>query len=367
MSEDAGAKQPRILIVRLSAFGDCLHTIPALVALRRKFPRAHIGWAIEKLPHSVLRGHPLVDTFHLFPRQALKMGDTKLLAGMKEMNVFRRELAAQQYDVAIDFQGLTKSGLAAWWSKAKKRIGFRGAESREINTMLVNHRVRPPEEAVHVVEKNIALLKPLGIELPDKPEWVMPDYAPEAEAIKPFLKACGLLHENGRAKDFTIVNPGATWFTKRYPPELFGEVAKGLVERYAMPVIATWAGDEEQHAAELIVKLAGGTERCAFVAPKTDLRELAALTQQAALFVSNDTGPLHLAVALKVHTVAIFGATDPLRNGAYGSGHRVQTGGVDCHPCWKKTCHRVDRACLTWVKPEAVLTSCGHSLERRKA
>ena len=100
------------------------------------------------------------------------------------------------------------------------------------------------------------------------------------------------------------------------------------------------------------------------MAPKTDLRELAALTSRAQLFVSNDTGPLHLAVALKINTVAVFGATDPLRNGAYGGGHRVQTGNVDCHPCWKTTCERQDRACLTWVKPETVLISCNHVLDR---
>lgn len=343
-----------------------MHVIPALVALRRKFPQSHIGWAVEKLPHSLLLGHPMVNKFHVFPRHAFKVGNTKLLEGMKDLSAFRKELAAEKYDIAIDFQGLTKSGLVAWWSRAKKRIGFRGEDSRELNTVLVNTRVRPPEEAEHVVEKNIALLHPLGIEPPDKTDWVMPEYGAEAEAIKPFLKECGLLTPEGRASDYTIVNPGATWFTKRYPPEMFGEVAKGLVDRYDMPVVATWAGEEELAAAKTIVKIAGGSARRAFVAPKTNLRELAALTERAALFVGNDTGPLHLAVALKVHTVAIFGATDPLRNGAYGSGHRVQTGGVDCHPCWKTTCARQDRACLIWVKPEAVLTSCGHSLERRK-
>lgn len=366
MSEQLNLDNPRILVVRLSAFGDCLGTLPALAALRRRFPNSQIGWAIEKAPHLLLRGHPHVDKFHIYPRHALKIGKTNLIDGLKEMNNFRKELAAEKYDIAIDFQGLTKSGIVAGMSRAKKRIGFRGEDSREVNTLMVNVRVRPPEEAVHVVDKNLSLLHPLGIEPPERPEWVMPDFSAEAEVIKPFLKECRLLDERGKVRDFTIVNPGATWYTKRYPPEMFGEVAKGLVERHNMPVISTWAGDDEYKMAETIVNIAGGPAKRAFIAPKTNLRELAALTQRAALFVGNDTGPLHLAVALKVHTVAIFGATDPLRNGAYGSGHRVQTGGVDCHPCWKTTCARIDRACLTWVKPEAVLTSCAHSLERRK-
>src|SRR5207302_158304 len=129
-----------------------------------------------------------------------------------------------------------------------------------------------------------------------------------------------------------------------------------------LPSIITWAGADELTAAKTIVSIGGEN---VFLAPDTDLRSLAALTAQAALFVGNDTGPLHLAVALKINTVAIFGATDPLRNGPYGSGHRIQTGGVECHPCWKTTCERQDRACLTWVKPETVLVSCEHSLRRR--
>lgn len=355
---------PRILIVRLSAFGDCLHTVPALVALRRKFPNAHIGWAIEKLPYSALQGHPMVNTFHIFPRQALKLGNSKIIDGMKELSAFRKELVAERYDTAIDFQGLTKSGLVTWWSRAKTRIGFKGEDSREFNLVFANKRVKPPDEAVHVVEKNLSLLTPLGIDLPDKPEWEMPSYATEIAAMQPFMKECGLLNDAGKPVKFVILNPGATWFTKRYPPESFGQVAKGLVENRKLPVVVTWAGEEEKKAAEMIVSIAGGPPAGAFLAPKTNLRDLAALTQQAVLFVGNDTGPLHLAVALKIRTVAIFGATDPLRNGAYGSGHRVQTGGVDCHPCWKTTCDRVDRACLTWVKPTDVLTSCIHVLDR---
>ena len=208
-----------------------MHTVPALVALRRKFPDAHIGWAIENLSYSVLKGHPMVDTFHAFPRNAFRLGNTRLMDSMRALSAFRRDLAEQKYETAIDFQGLTKSGLVSWWSGAKKRIGFRGEDSREFNLVFANERVRPPEEAVHVVEKNLALLKPLGIDLPDKPEWVMPDYAAELEKIRPFLLEHKLCDASGRCVPFAIINPGATWFTKRWPPEFFGEVAKALIEQ----------------------------------------------------------------------------------------------------------------------------------------
>jgi lipopolysaccharide heptosyltransferase I len=360
---------PKILIVRLSAFGDCLHAVPALVALRRHFPSAEIGWAIEELPLTVLKGHPMVDRFHIFPRKAFKLRMGSFMSRYCLLRDFRRDVAACNYEIAIDFQGLTKSGLVSWWSKAKRRIGFKGEDSREINLMFNSERLRPPDDAVHVVEKNLSLLRALGVPVLDyhrgsyRPEWVMPDYAIEREQMLPFLKQSGLIRADGTVEKYAIVNPGATWVTKRWSPENFGIVSKGLVDRCGLNIVVPWAGNDEKKAAEIIVKLAGPK---AFLAPDTNLRQLAALTQQAILFVGNDTGPLHLAVALDVNSVAVFGASDPLRNGPYGPKHRMQTGGVECHPCWKTTCERNDLACLTWVKPEVVLTSCIHSLERWK-
>jgi lipopolysaccharide heptosyltransferase I len=360
VSDPAASGQLRVLIVRLSAFGDCLHAVPVVVALRRHMPNAVIGWAIEELSHSLLKGHPMVDQFHVFPRHAFKQKRGNLFERMRSMQRFRREIADMKYDVAIDLQGLTKSGLVSWWSGAKRRIGFKGEESREFNLVFNNERVVPPEHAVHVVEKNLALLRPLNVRIPDKPEWVLPDFAEEFEQIKPFLTECGLV-KNGSVSRFAVVNPGATWFTKRWPPESFGEVSRELIKRHDLKVVIPWAGQDELKAAKTIAEVAGTG---AFVAPDTNLRQLASLTKRATLFVGNDTGPLHLAVAANVPSVAIFGATDPLRNGPYGSMHRMQTGGVDCHPCWKTTCERKDRACLILVRPEMVLESCAHILKR---
>ncbi len=353
---------PRILMVRLSAIGDCLHAIPVLSALREKNPQACIGWAVEEASHALLEGHPHVDRFHIFPRRIFKRRTGTLAERLGQLNDFRREVRDAKYDVALDLQGLMKSGLVTWWSGAARRIGFAGDESREFNRFFCTTRVRPPAEAVHVVEKNLALLQPLGIAMPRQPKWVMPDYGSELAELEPFLAEIGVGRQEGR-KNFVLVNPGATWETKRWPPERFGEVARGLVERHGLAVVATWADDDEKRAAETIVNIAAAS---AYLAPPTNLRQLAALTSQAHLFVGNDTGPLHLAVALGVPCVSVFGASDPLRNGPYGTAHRIQAAGPDCQPCWKKTCVRKDLACLSLVTPERVLESCAGLLKRKE-
>jgi len=352
---------PRILLVRLSAIGDCLHALPLVAALRRSMPGAFIGWATQEAPHQLLHGHPLIDKFHVFPRGLFKRKEGTFFDRMRALRNFRKELRDAGYETAIDLQGLSKSGLVAWWSRARQRIGFKGEESREVNSLFMNHRVEPPETAVHIVDRNLALLGPLGITPPDKAEWTLPAYTEERAAMAKFLETVGLM-DGEKAKPFAVINPGATWLTKRWPAERLGEVAKGLIERRGLPLIVTWAGKDEQLAAEEIVKVAKHPE--VRIAPGTNLRELAALFSYARLFVGNDTGPLHLAVALGVPCVSVFGASDPLRNGPYGHSNRIEAGGPECQPCWKTTCARKDLACLMWVQAARVISACEDLLER---
>lgn len=345
--------------MRLSAIGDCLHAVPVLTALRHKYPRAYVGWAIEAAAHKLLEGHPLVDRFHLFPRDVQREQGGLVVGRLRALNVFRRELAASRYEIALDLQGLTKSGLVAWWSGAGTRIGFAGRDGRELSRLFANRRVAPPAAAVHVVDRNLALLQGLGVEIPATPEWVLPSYEAEGREMDSFLQGRGL---GAGGRRFAIVNPGATWATKRWPPECFGEVARGLVETHGVAAVAPWGDAAERSAAELIVRAAGG--RDAFLAPPTNLRQLAALLARAILFVGNDTGPLHLAAALGIPCVAVFGASDPRRNGPYGPAHRIVASAPPCQPCWKMRCTRGDLACLRAIEPAQVLAGCAELLDR---
>jgi len=353
-ASEAEGPRPRLLLIRLSAIGDCLHALPVLVELRKRHPRAYIGWALEAAAHGLLEGHPLVDRFHVFPRKAFRRGPGTFLEGLRSLQRFRGELREARYDTALDLQGLTKSGLVAKWSRAARRIGFAGQDSRELNCLFMNTRIAPGKDAVHVVDRNLRLLRPLGIEPPLVASWALPEYAAEKVEMDRFLAERGLATDRGALR-FAVLNPGATWATKRWPAEEFGALARGLVKEEGLPVVVTWGNEEELRAAEAIAGGAGGK---ALVAPPTNLRQLAALLQRAALFVGNDSGPLHLAVALGIPTVAVFGASDPLRNGPYGRHHRVVAKGPECQPCWRVECPRQDRECLRRVRPEQVLTAC---------
>lgn len=340
----------RILLVRLSAIGDCLHAVPLLAALREQLPEATLGWAIESAGYNLLRGHPAVDRFHLYPRDGEGPGGWPWIATGKRILAFRRELREVGYDVVLDVQGLTKSGLVSWWSGAPRRVGFAGAESRELNRLFLTER-RAVAAGLHVVEQNLQMLEAVGLEVPSRPRWPLPSYEEEAHCVEGWLSHLGL--ERGK---FAVVNPGTTWVTKTWPESKFSAVARGLVERLSLPVLVTWGSADERPLAEAVAVAAEG----AHLAPPSTLRQLAALLGRSALFVGNDTGPLHLAVALGIPSVAIFGATDPVRNGPYGEPHRavVTREDLPCRPCRARRCRRGDLACLCGVSVTDVLAAC---------
>ena len=298
---DAVFASPRILIVRLSAIGDVIHGMPVLNALRIHWPGAMIAWLAEGHCGDLLEGHPALDELIRVPRKWLK--------SPSEVRRIRRELRQRKFDIAIDLQGLTKSAIAASLSGARRRIGYGGIDGRELSRLLNNCLVEPT--ATHVVDRNLDLLKPLGIVKP-KPEFLLPILPDAREKTVAFLGECGLQQR------FAVINPGAGWPSKLWPVERYAEVARHLGQHRSLPSVVVWAGNQELHLAEQIVRESSGH---ATLAPPTTLGELAALNRQASLFVGSDTGPLHMAAALGTPTVALFGPVPHERNGPYGDRH----------------------------------------------
>ena len=293
----------RFLIVRLSAIGDCIHSLPLLCALRKAYPDAFIAWMIEGRTGDLLEGHPALDRLVRVRRKWLKSPRAVLR--------LRRELRDMKFDVAIDSQGLTKSAVAARLSGARRRIGFRGVDGRELSPWLNNDLVEPT--ATHVIDRNLELLRPLGIARAEV-EFCLPDSAPDAQMAETCIAALAL------SRGYAIVNPGAGWPSKLWAPDRYAAVARYLGEKRGLPTLVVWAGDQEKTWAESIVS---GSAGFAHLAPATTLTQLAALLRRARLFVGSDTGPLHLAAAVGTRCVGLFGPMPGERNGPYGPGHVV--------------------------------------------
>ncbi|MBN2713155.1 MAG: glycosyltransferase family 9 protein [Planctomycetes bacterium] len=291
----------RILIVKLSAIGDVIHGMPAACAIKKKYPDAYLGWVVEKTASPLLQNHPAIDWLKVVPRKWLKSFSTVM--------ELRREMREQNFDIAVDLQGLSKSAIVSWLSGAKRRIGFGGAEGREISTWLNNELVR--SEKAHVIDKNLDLLAPLGITEPAVEFGLEPDGEESA-------KAEASLRDININVPFAVVNPGAGWPSKRWPLARYAEIARRMHKDFKIPSVVVWAGEEEKAWA---LEIVAGAEGAAVMGPPTTLRELAALLKKAAIFVGSDTGPLHIATAVGTPCVGLYGPMPWERNGPYGDGH----------------------------------------------
>jgi len=353
---------PRILIIRLSALGDILHALPVLAAIRRAKPEAHIGWIVQDGGAELVQGHPMLNRVHVSPRRAMKkMGAMEKLGVLRKL---RAEIRAEGYEFAIDFQGLAKSAIWGWMSGARERVGFRGEDARELSGLLYNCAISPPADARHVIMKNLSLLQSLGI---SNPSVEFPLHFTDATK----QRAREIWGEPNSDAMRVIINPGAGWVTKQWPAARYGELAARLAKERGARVAVAWGPGEEGLVREALagagtlngeVNFSSRSIPSApgvYAMPATSFVELGATISLAQLFVAGDTGPLHFAAALGVPTVAIFGASDPIRNGPWGDLARViQLTEPKCIPCWKTQCAWSEPlACLNHIDVAQVLRS----------
>ncbi len=326
-----------ILIVRLGSIGDIVHTLPALAALRRRFPDARIDWLVESRTREILLDNPFLD--HLLEvdtlgwRRKLHSGTT-----WKQIGDSLRALRLTPYDVVFDFQGLLKSGVLTRLARSPRRVGFGRSHLREsLSFVFTNERLSPPNGCTHVIDRNLHLLNALGIETQER---VFPiEVPPEMHE-----KAGRQLDSMGLA-EYVIVNPGGGWVTKQWSPERYGELSREIKKGWGLPSLVLWGPGEESLAKRVV----GASDGMAHLAPPTGLREVIPYLTRATLFVGGDTGPFHIAGALGVPLVGVFGPSDPAKNGPFGPSDQVVWKSVDCSPCYKRRCPGFDTVCLTSI------------------
>lgn len=344
-----------ILIVKTSAIGDVIHTLPALSCLRNKYPKARIDWLVEEAASEVVIGHWAVDKVLVSRRQEwlrlYKQGNR--LAAWRGFWAFVRELRLTEYDLLIDFQGLLKSGIFVFLARAKRKAGFgRGMEHAEGSWLFLNERIPPVDMNHHALKRELMLLETLGIPCQE----VIFDFPIGDDCLK---QAEALLLESGvdLQRPLVAINPMTTWSTKHWYADRFAKVADQLC---AMGLTVVFTGGHHD-LSDIETILAGMTGQAINMAGKTTLKTLAAIYQKAALVITTDTGPMHLAAAVGTPVVALFGPTAQWRTGPYGSKHQIVRLETPCGPCFKRVCPLGTRACMSDLTVDAVLLAIGQA------
>ena len=284
----------RILMVRLGAMGDVVQTLPAARELRRRFPRAKIDWAVDAHWADLLIGNPHIDQVIRVPMRALRRRDSPLAAARKALGLIGG-LRKSRFDIAFDFQGLIKSAALASMSGASRTVGFSRESLREPAAEVFYSR-RASTSMRHVVDRYRDLASPgSGASPPNSSAFPLPDGGP-----------LGALP--GR---YVLASPQAGWGSKQWPPEYYAELATLLLREFGIPLLADFAPGQE-HRARVIRSIAA---EGSVVPHSSSILGLISATRRATAVVGVDSGPMHLAAALDRPGVAIFGPTEPRRNG----------------------------------------------------
>ncbi|HAY81480.1 MAG TPA: glycosyl transferase family 9 [Planctomycetaceae bacterium] len=331
----------RVLISDVSELGDAVLTMPLACAIKDHDPNAFVAWVAEPAAATMLQGHDCIDQ--------LVTVDEGWLKSPQAICHVRQQLRSLQCDVVIDPPSHTKSSLIGWLSGARQRIGFDGPQARELALWL--NRTKLPREREHVVDARLQLLTPLGVQDP-----MVRFEVPHDPSADVFAREYVLSME--LADGFAMIHPGAAEGSQVWSMARFATVARHLGEVHGLPTIVAWANGKEHHFAESIV---AGSMGYAMMAPHTSLRELTALMRQAQLLISADHSPLHLAAAVGVPCVALYGATADRFAGPYGEQH------VTLQAPWEGTASRARRPstqqALRAITAEAVCEACDQVLQ----
>lgn len=350
-----------ILIVKLSAIGDVIHTLPALAALRKLYPGAHITWVVEEASSDLVMDHPYLDHVIVSHRKQwmddLRHG--RIGAPFRDMNAFTRDLRSRSYDLVIDFHGLFKSAVLVSLSGGARKLGFDSMQ--EGSGLFYNERI-PEDMGKHAVDRYLDFLAYIGAKSgkadgENTPEFLIPSDDRNIQKVSALLSKSHLDID----EPFVAINPVALWDTKLWREDRFAMLADRITGELNIPVVITGSAHEKPYAESIIKEVK--TAKVVDLAGQTTLKDLACLYRQAAVVVTTDSGPMHIAAAVGTPVVALFGPTDPRRTGPYGRGHTVISKTLPCSPCFLKQCRT--RECMEGIAVEEVLGGVKEKLGKK--
>lgn len=350
----------KILIIKPSSLGDVIHALPFLKALKDTFPDAMIDWVISKNLKGIIENNPLINEVIPFNKDEWT-NIKKLPEILSDISSLRKTLQAKHYDMVVDLQGLLRSGLIALSAPTTLKIGF--ADAREGSRFFYDKKVSVNGTA-HAVDKCLEVAKSIGARV-IKAEF--PLYINKSARDK--------IHKLMGTHEYVVIVPSARWHTKRWPAENFAS----LIKKISAPCVIAGSKADKKISQKIIklssvknisppttpLKRRGGKVKnrefpqVIDLCGKTDLKELTALIAGARVVVTNDSGPMHIAAALDIPVIALFGPTDPAKTGPYGwqknKKMRVIKANVPCSPCREKRCE--DLKCMTDISVDAVFNT----------
>ncbi len=340
----AGIEPAHVCIIKPSSLGDVVHAMPILSALRSIWPSAHLTWVVNAPFRELLQGHRDLDELIVYDRRG-KGIDRSGIGGMAQL---LGRLRRGRYDLTIDLQGLLRSAIMTAATGAPVRVGM--ADAREGARWFYTDHVDAPRLGLHAVERVLRVAAALGAEVAE------PIFNPPiSEDDRAW--ASEVLAEVPRPR--VILNLGARWLTKRWPPEHFAEIGRRILAKFGGGLIAVGASEDRALVDALARHAAPATilDLCG----QTRLPQLAALGLGADLLISNDTGPLHLAAAAGARVTGIYTCTSPKLTGPFGPLVTTVQSCVWCAPSYRKNCKRLE--CMAELTPDRVWPVVDSQLE----
>ncbi len=333
----------RILIVLLGAIGDVIRALPVLGRLRQSYPEAYIAWAVEPVVTPLLVNHPALNEVIVYQRNR----------GLLAFFPFLWAVRQRRFDLVLDLQRHFKSGLVSFCSRAPVRLGFHRRNAKEVNWLFSTHRLAPIEEFTSKLAQYLEFADTLGV-TNGEVGFGLRLSAEEEKRVDHLL--------THTPHSFAAFFLGSRWESRFWFTDYTAEVACRLVEEFALGVVLLGGPGEKKFAEEVtrqarvpVTNLTG----------QTGLRELIGIFQRARIAMGPDSGPMHVAAAVGVPVVSLWGATSPARSAPWGSEKLVIVGQAACSPCYVRRCP-INRLCMRRITPEAVMTKISQVIHLRE-
>jgi len=346
-----------ILIIRLSAIGDVVHALSVIAPLKKHYPECRITWVIEEEAADILKSYSGIDRVIVSRRKRwlrqIKSG--QVMKALRQATAFVKTLRTQEYDLVLDFQGLFKSGIISFLSRGKRKIGYKNA--REGSTFFYSEKAPATDFNDHAIKRHHVILKHLGINDPEI--YYEPLYNKiDEDSVGILLDSIKVNSE----KPLVMIHPAAGWKTKVWSGDKVAVLCDRLTEELSCEVVLAGGYTEDSFLKDIVSRTKSEVKN---LGGKTKLSELACLIAKSDLLVTTDSGPMHIACAVKTPVVAIIGPTAPWRTGPFGDEHSVVRHELQCSPCFKRTeCPLKHHKCMKEISVEEVFKTCCNWLKQ---